>query len=107
MRAPTICAAPGCPEEATHRGRCARHQRQAWQHRSPSSIALNGPERATHRRARRAAHARSKGRCERCGDYSTELALHHPHHIADGGAVEQPDAPLLCPACHKLEHHSR
>lgn len=107
MRAPTVCAVPGCPEDAVHRGRCARHQRRAWARRSPSSRALASSP--AHRRARRAALSRTGGRCERCGARppTRELQLHHPRPISRGGEIVQLDAELLCVRCHRAAHRER
>lgn len=102
--APTVCAKPGCPDDAIRRGLCRAHQRRSWANRSPSSLALSGN--VEHRRERRLALARSGGHCERCDrKYPRRLwrllQLHHPHQISDGGDIVQADAELLCPDCHR------
>ena len=45
-------------------------------------------------------------RCERCGDVSAYLELHHKHYHSLG--IEQPeDVELLCPKCHKGADEAR
>lgn len=101
-RAPTTCQTDGCPNIATHRGRCHKHRTAPWRNRSPSSQAARTP---AHRQARKTAAARAGGQCEHCGA-AGQLALHHPQPIAHGGAVVQPDAPMLCQHCHRQADRS-
>jgi hypothetical protein len=105
-RAPTTCARPGCPRDATSKGYCAQHQRKAWANRSPSSHALNAPgAKAQHRGQRIRAARRAQGACEHCGHKPTAdeppLQLHHPEPISQGGDVVQAEARLLCDDCHR------
>lgn len=87
----TICAEPGCPTPATHRGRCPRHGRNPNATRNPNR------DMAAHMRLARAIRAKHKV-CQRCG--STDgLTVHH----RDGNATNNNIANgiLLCDSCHK------
>lgn len=57
--------------------------------------------------------ARSKGRCEGCGEkapFKTKsgpfLECHHLHRLADGGPDHPKNVVALCPNCHRRAHFS-
>lgn len=57
--------------------------------------------------------ARSKGRCEGCGEkapFKTKsgpfLECHHLHRLADGGPDHPKNVVALCPNCHRRAHYA-
>jgi hypothetical protein len=45
-------------------------------------------------------------RCEKCGWDKAPCDVHHRHEKAKGGAHTIENAIVLCPNCHRLEHHN-
>jgi 5-methylcytosine-specific restriction enzyme A len=95
---PTVCAQPGCPEVATHRGRCQLHAREARRARDrPGSTRL-------WRRLRALVLKRDGGLCVRCDAPATEV--HHRDPLHNGGLeMCSPDELVsLCHDCHVRAH---
>ena len=52
---------------------------------------------------------RSKGVCERCGEPSNQLNIHHVIPLEDGGEIlcDKSELAALCPKCHTFVHSKR
>jgi 5-methylcytosine-specific restriction endonuclease McrA len=97
---PTRCTHPGCGELATNAGRCAQHQRPAWQ--NPSAHTKTMPFDARWKRWRDAVKLRANGNCELCGEKGREAD--HIVPIGNGGALyDLANGMWLCHECHSMK----
>lgn len=99
-----ICSKPGCPKDATNKGRCDRHQPKPWTRKSKTSQVTKDPR---WQRARTRALQQARHRCARCRS-RTNLEVHHKQPVASGGAhYDQTNLQVLCHDCHKKQHHNQ
>lgn len=95
------CSVPGCPNQATHGGKCAAHyaarQREIDQDRP--TAAARGYD-ADWQKIRRAFLKRHSW-CARCGKRAT--VVHHIRRIREGGTSVWSNLEALCKACHDAE----
>ena len=102
MRARTVCAEPGCPALAEHRGRCPEHRAPNWrdahQRDEQYGIRSRRPMRRLAERVRR----RDRHRCQGCGAHVPPGAgaVDHRRPRSQGGATLEPNLWLLCDSCH-------
>lgn len=82
--APTRCPVPGCHQLTTERGRCATHQRKAWENPSANTRALTPRQRQQFHDA----VLEREPTCRVCGAPATEAD--HITPIALGGAHTDP-----------------
>lgn len=92
-RAPSRCTL--CSAIATSRGRCADHQRVAWENPSANTRTLTRRERQEFHDAVLEADDYT---CRRCGGPATQAD--HIIPIADGGAHDLSNGRALCDQCH-------
>ncbi len=101
------CLQPGCGELAGPRGYCIRHARPAWSGRNGATrrAAIGVPDR-TWQKLRRAALARDRNWCRRCGGRATEVdhivpaAWRRPSGV---WAVHLDGLVSLCGHCHGIK----
>lgn len=91
------CAHPGCPNRATHRGRCAAHARQREQQRGSASERGYGYG----WRVARAEFLKRHPTCEACGARATQV--HHVVRLKMGGHQDSGNLLALCATCHSRE----
>lgn len=94
-RAPSICAAPDCPDRAVNRGRCTAHRLKALHGRDGSA--------AGWRKLRAQVLARDHYRCVTCAG-THELEVHHAWPLAEGGTNEPANLLTLCGEHHRDAH---
>jgi 5-methylcytosine-specific restriction endonuclease McrA len=105
---------PGEEEAADRHKECAARYWRKMQEVHPDSCARHSSRHdynchigsAEWKRFRSEVIKQRGNRCERCGQVSASLELHHLHYHSLGS--EQPeDAELLCPECHKRADEAR
>lgn len=97
----TPCTQPGCPALATERGRCAMHQRPAWQRERV-------PERTRGRTLQRLRDRLLRGQplCVLCAQEGRMGAATDRDHIiplAEGGSDTDENVQALCKDCHRAK----
>lgn len=106
---PSRCTHPGCPEFATHKGRCTEHQSSGWKDRrrpqdDRTTLDRLGITEQRWRELKVMVMARDRGKCCECGgDGATEVD--HRLAVALGGAKTDPAnlAPIHAEPCHRLK----
>lgn len=106
-RAPTVCAEPGCPDDADPgSGRCARHRRPAW---AGAGGRRGGSDWHYRTVVRPAVMARDGYRCVDCGTAGVRLEVDHLDRLADGGPLNAPlhRMETVCVPCHRKREAER
>lgn len=95
----TLCLEPRCPNPATYRGRCQRHQRERNRETSPNKTLYNTKRWKILRRTKLS----KSPICERC-DKRLATEVHHRLAIRVGGEPwAMSNLESLCKPCHSHE----
>ena len=94
LKAP--CRVPGCPNVATNRGYCDKHQSKIPPRQFTTRPNAAGRGYDYKWQKFRAEYLRRNPICADCGQQATDV--HHPWRLEDGGP--QYDAANLMPLCH-------
>jgi 5-methylcytosine-specific restriction protein A len=99
-RAAKVCNVHGCPEIATHRGRCEQHKPPPRPGRGSTRRWRQTRARILKRDGYRCTFMDGSDRCETTDD----LEVHHILEVQFGGTDDDWNLRTLCATHHKLSH---